>query len=185
MTDMDTGARGWMINFAKANFWRVAAWYEFDDLVQDGFMCWEFVVDHYERKSGRIRRRAHLMAAFKTAFINYIHGLAKRRTRSVDAVMVCDLSPDCALLPEDTVWDGVLQIEDTLDHARLVSEAPPLLHAILTKLDAGRLCALRSLYRVFSDGSRETLNDRLCRLAGVDPGAFDLATQLRAYLKIA
>lgn len=184
MTDMDATARGWMINTAKSNYWRVASWYEFDDLVQDGCLCWQFIVDHYERKPGRIRRRAHLMALFKTAYLNFIHGLAKRRTKASDEVHVASLYPRLDV-PDDILWDHYIMVEDDLDHARLVTEAPPMLRAILGKLDAGRCAALRSLYRVFADGTRETLNDRLCRLAGVDPDAFDLATQLKAYLKIA
>ena len=174
MTGMDRGARAWLVVVAADNYWRVAAWLELDDLIQEGHLVWAKIVKKYEVEPGRVRSRGHLMRLFRSAYINRIHDLAKIKTRNGVEVLAADFD-ECGV---DAFPCSAVDLD------RLVAEAPAMLKRLLLRLlssDAdGR--ALRSRYRVAADGTRETLNMRFCRLAGVNPASVDLVGALRAYL---
>src|SRR5262249_22978151 len=74
---LERNITGWVFKYAKKNFWRVESYYELDDLVQDGFMIYCAVREHYSD----ITDKPHLMALFKRAFSNHIHDLSTKRTR--------------------------------------------------------------------------------------------------------
>jgi hypothetical protein len=62
---MDPGARNWLLGFARKTFWRLCQpGYEFQDLVQEGFLCWQKVVDRYPDAVDQAR----VMALFKNTF---------------------------------------------------------------------------------------------------------------------
>lgn len=184
MQTMDQGARLWLYKTARRNYWRIAAWYEFDDLIQDGCVCYANVVKKYQTDRNRVRRRQHIMHLFKVSFVNHMHDLAKRRTKCAAEVKILDVKS--SYQNEFNAW-GDLQTDaddgDLFDFERLIAEAPSAIQPLLDKLIHGD-CArtLRAAYRVRSTGARETINERLCRLVGVDPGSHDLATALRSYL---
>lgn len=155
---------------ARREYWRVSRWMDLDDLIQDGFMCWYRVIRRYARVPHGSSK--HRMALFKRVFTNHIHDLSKRRSR----------------LPEMHFEDLPHDIADHL-HATYASQdlygaAPPLVKLGLTVLMAPEHArSLRSHYRVRVDMSRETFNERLCRLAGLDPRVIDLAGEIRYYLE--
>lgn len=192
MTDMDRGARGWLIVVAADNFWRVASWYELSDLIQDGYVVWARVVKRYEVDAGRVRSRGHLMRLFKTAYLNHIHDLSKRRTRGIAEWLASDVLVRHAHVSRasayfgqdigDDVWDALGCSCDAAELAGFIAEAPETIRRVLLGLIASEGRALRSLYRVAADGTRDTLNGRLCRIAGIDEEV-DLIGALRAYLK--
>lgn len=179
MTDMDRGARAWLIVVAVDNFWRVAKWYELPDLIQDGYMVWARVVKKYEVDAGRVRSRPHLMRLFKTAYLNHINDLSNAKTRALLEVLVGDLVGDV-----DDPWDVVGAICPDAEMQSCIAEAPAIIGRVLSRLITCDGRALRSLHRVAADGTRGTLNSRLCRMAGVDPD-IDLVGELRAYFKAA
>ena len=194
MTDMDYAARVWLLQTAREHYWRVAAWYEFDDLVQDGNECWVRVVAKYEerdyvtktgvrtKKSRRVRSQKHLMSLFQRTFLNHIHDLSKHRSREAVEVRALDIIPEDAII--DTVWDHLIEYDcDVLAYERLTVEAPEpvrtLLRALITEDKASRLL---SAYRVLRS-HRETTNERLCKIAGIEPGSVNLRSLLERYLR--
>jgi hypothetical protein len=137
--------------------------------VQDGFVCWYRVIRRYARV--RQGSSKHRMALFKRVFSNHIHDLSKRKSRLLE-VHFEDLPPKIA---------DALNYPATQD---LYGAAPPLVKLGLTVLMAPKHArSLRSSYRVRADATRETFNERLCRLAGLDPRTIDLAGELRYYLE--
>ena len=175
MLEMDGPARLWLYKTCHKQFWRVAGWYEFDDLVQDGFMKFYHVQRKYSRarrdsKHGAVTEQRHLMALFKIAFINHIHGLATRRTRAPDDCLLEDMAVAKAI-GADQLADSLLPAEQS--NAELftsICQAPEPVQRLLGKIASEpELPALRSAYRVRRDGTRETLNQRLCRIAKVEP----------------
>lgn len=186
MTSMDEGACAWLVTVCADHFWRVPHWYEFDDLLCDGLECWYRVVAHYETKPKRVRNRAHLMRLFKTTFLNHIHKLSKQKTRNRVEVLVGDVVPDQPYTRHDDhdVWDRISRPRDIGEYNRVVAEAPeflkPLLRALLVDAPAPYL---RALYRRRGNGTRETLNERLCKIAGYDPTEIDLVGELRMFLR--
>jgi DNA-directed RNA polymerase specialized sigma24 family protein len=156
MKQIDHGARVWLARTATKQYWRVAVWYELDDLVQDGLMCWQIVACKYKRAN-----RRHLMSLFQITYINHIHKLANKRT-------AC--APELAMeeLPEQFCPDGEMN--------QLVNEAPAALRQCLrTLLNQPELLA-----RAMSDGQRrKTTTEWLRDITGVDVDA----EQLREYLQ--
>lgn len=166
---MDSTTKKWLLAFARDNFWRVADHIEFEDLLQDGFVIFYRVRNKY-REQGRTHK--HIINTFKLSVRNHLHDLATQRTRCPyefqdDPDKYISLSP--RMLPHQLVELAILQapfrVRETL--AVLASES-------------GRR-KLRKPYRIRGDGSRETLNERLCRIAGFDATRVDLATTLKSY----
>jgi len=85
MTDLQ---RRWMVKVAHSQFWRVASWYELDDLLQDGFLCHAKVVSRYPH----VYNPAHLGKLFQTTFLNHIHTLATKRRHSISEVYLDDIA---------------------------------------------------------------------------------------------
>lgn len=193
MTAMDEGARIWLLRTARKNYWRVAAWYDLDDLIQDGFMCYARVIAKYERrqyvtrtgvvtnKSPRVRKRKHIMSLFKVVYTSHINDLANRRTTDLVEVLAEDIVSPAS--QAESVWDDLVTDDcDVLVYEHLIVEAPKVLQRLLRAMMTAPGRRLRAPYRVSKTG-RETVNERLCRIAGLDPRAVDVATMLRRYLR--
>lgn len=168
MREMDDGARGWLFRTARDQFWRVAVWYDLDDLVQDGYFTYYRVQKFYPD----VVDRPHIMRLFQISYMNHIHTLAKlaRRTNATE-VPAAEVDPFIL----ETITEDELATLYTL-----MAQAPQAVQAALRLYSTkdGRR-RLRSTYRIRKDGTRETLNERLCRLTGFDPGQVDLVTQMR------
>lgn len=166
---MDAGARRWLYLTARKNYWRVSQWCEIKDLVQDGHWHWSRIIHKYEVIPGRIRSRRHLMGLFKITYTNHLHDLSKRKSR-LSEVSFEELPPSIV---------ARMQYSAAQD---LIGLAPPLVKLAFVAImsdDGSR--RLRSHYRV-KEGARETLNERLCRLTGLDPRVIDLPGEMKKYL---
>lgn len=174
MDGMDAGALGWMYKKARCELWRVARFYEMDDLVQDGHVWWYYVCRRYGD-----REPQHRMALFKTCYTNHIHDLAKGVRSGVAGTSPANrnecavpwLSPGSSENEQDS-RDRALGQGDIGDVMRLLAEAPAALHRALSKLLA-RPDVLNQPYKRGARG-RESVNERLCALAGVDPAVHNL-----------
>lgn len=183
---MDDGARGWLIKTANANFWRVSKWYELDDLIQDGYLCYYKVKSKYPTATDA----PHQMALFKVTYINFIHDLATSRTRAVVEVLDTDLGGQGDDGPEGSILANTIEcpLGGLAEFAAFASKAPQRVREVL-KLFASNdgFPALRSAYRhrrvAGSHLVRETTNERLCRILGYDSNAVNLIAELRAFLQ--
>jgi hypothetical protein len=168
MMEMDRGARGWMVNTARRSYWRVSSWYEFDDLLQDGLMCWV----HINRKYPAVKDRAHMMRLFQMTFLNQITFIAKRQQSSKLEVPVdsFEFIPSVALRPID------------VEVAQLIKDGPPCLQRLLETMntDNGRR-RLRALRR-FINGRMESKNECLCRILSLDPKQVNVVEVIKKYL---
>ena len=160
---MIPGAAGWMIKYAKRNYWRVAYWYDIDDLISEGFEFYYYMKAHYPQAVDP----PHIMRLYQLTFISRVNDLAKRRTKTLEVN-----------LTEDTIPDFLYELPDTL-----IADAPqPVkkLLEVLTNEDAKRL---RAPYRI-KGKHRETTNERFCRLIGMDPSQCNIVSLLKNYLQI-
>jgi hypothetical protein len=179
---MDAGAYGWLVNAVSKHLWRVAAWYEYDDLIQDGIMLWWHIINTYETQCGRVRSRKHLMSLFKTSFSNHVNRMANNASVARVEVFASDIEvPFDEPLSDQDEWDALGVTHDVTELERFVAEVPRSIAYILIKLMQSD--GWPSLTRVWADGTRETFNDRLCSVVGVDPQRVDITTPLRAYLE--
>jgi len=174
---MDQGALGWMIRTARKNHWRVSAYIDLDDLMQDGYFYWLRIGSRYPDVKDQPLR----MRLFQTAFNNHLTNLATRRTRQPNflPLMVQQLEEEAGRTPEHELIELPPTTIAYSDHGicrNLVRRAIEALGS-----DAGA-AAWRAPYDRRADGTRETTNERLCRIVGVDPTQINMLAVLRAAL---
>lgn len=165
MESMDRALRGWLHNTAVENYWRVADWYELDDLIQDGYCVFLKVSARYPN----VANQKNLMALFKVAFVNHIHDLSKKKTRGSIVAREHDLGVDIADIAPDSP-----------DIHLAFAFLPPLLRKLVVAMQtdprAGQPCRRRPDHR-------ETTQEKLARIIGVSPDSPDLIEALRQALK--
>lgn len=167
---------GWIYNHASENYWRVANWCEFDDLIQDGLMLAYKCRDRYGRP-GKDIDQPHFMALVKKAFYNHIAEILRHSRAEQDNVT--------------RLGDVAQQLEGGSEIEALDLTAPPVgpeqeLVAIITRLPE----TLRKAVLAHLTKSEEFRNNRprrfepeteaqvLKRLAGF-PLRFDFEQELR------
>jgi len=176
----DRVARGWIHNYARKNYWRVASWVEFEDLIQDANMLYVEVV---QIRLPPDAQQEHIMSYFQTCFRNHITDLANRRTRSNETAM-SEMFP--ATEEGNSALEDLLGAEmEQASFMTLLAQAPAEVKAVLNLLmtDAG-LVKLRSDYER-PNGVRETTNERLCRLAGYDSTQVNLVQMVKDHFAAA
>lgn len=210
---LDAGMRGFIHKTALKNHWRVQEWYELDDLVQDGFLCYAKCKQAYPELSGKTAptqdERRHFMALVRTAFIHHITNLSNKRTQLPE--LSVSRAVDKGWLPRSEdgeeplhdVWDMVAgtqtmeqgslaallrsapaEVRETL---RLLTEdAKGLLHRPMRKRVDNRV----TLFRGGPHGTceylpRETTNEMCCRLLGYDAKKVNVVSQLKEYFAAA
>lgn len=182
---MDARTRGWLVQVAKKNYWRVAAHIDLDDLVQDGFVVWHHVQQRY-REQGRIH--SHIVNTFKRAYRNHLHDLSNARTRAPMELQLLDAessaSEDYEVHAPRQAVERLAPLEHGAQELLMALKQAPFKVREVLKLfnDPAGLERMRRPYRIRGDGSRETLNERLCRMAGFDATRVNLVEAVQAYL---
>jgi hypothetical protein len=165
MLEMDEGAKRWLYKICHKQFWRVSGWYEFDDLVQDGFVTFYRVRGQYPK----IDKPQHLMTIFKMAFLQHIHVIANRRTKHGVESCFTDLFNSDLPDQETQALERLLPADQPLAEAfTAIAQAPEPVRQLLEKV-AVDPALLQAPYRRRRDGTRQTLNERLCHLVDVKP----------------
>lgn len=161
---MDEVARRWMYKHAKQQFWRVSAWYDYEDLIQDGYFWYYSRVKKYPH----VTEPRHMMALFQIRYRQHIHELSNRKTKASAEVHI-----------EVVGGSLVEQMPGPVSFERLISEAPEHIKKALQGL-LQRPELLRGAYTKVN-GARETTNNRLCRVAGIPES--NIRQQLIDYLR--
>lgn len=172
---LDAGMIGFIHNFARKNHWRVAAWLDLDDLVQEGWLSY-YAIRRHPRYAALTNKRnptpddiRQVMALVRTTFTRRMHSLAKSFNAIPEASLdgsLSDLAPaaDCA--------NGI---------GIALAGMPHELANLLAMLVAGDL-KYRRVRRGTSRPLRETTNEALCRLLGVDPRKVNVYRQILQHL---
>lgn len=173
---MDAGARIWLARAIKKNYWRVSGWYDLDDLMQEGYFAYYYVVRHYPQ----VTHSPHRMALFKLTFNSVICNLANQRTRRVEEVCESELGPADE---GGSFFDGAAADPDIAEAVAELAAAPQYVRDAVALLSSGDR-RLRHKPRRSGPGRRrrETLNELLCRLTGYDPQMTDIVGGIRACL---
>ena len=169
--EMDEGARKWMYKYIHKNYWKVAGFMEFEDLLQEGYLCYYATKDRYYDHAEKynnvpVENINHLMALFQRSLFSQIVDLAKKRTKFAAETPSDDLSSS-DLLPA---------VEDSTIIAHAPEPIQKVLRALMNKPEE-----LRKSYAI-KQGRRETTNERLCALANLDAAQFNLPQMIRNYL---
>lgn len=188
---LDEGIRGYIINECRKQFWKVASWYEFEDLVQDAYLVYTKCLRRFRTKTdGRElpleELRSVMMGYFQRAFFNHMTDLQQHpRSRlkemafgdfslEQEEALVSTMESDCDLSDADMVSllaRAPAEIADMLKKLLVDGVAELMPNAIKTRLpiSPGR----RKTWAV-----RETTSEHIDRCLG-KPGA---AAQLRKFL---
>ena len=175
---MDKGAIGWMTRYASKNYWRIAAHMDFEDLCQEGIECYyrvvrRYVDGHYNGGKGTVTDRPHIMRMFQLRFRSRIEDLAKSRSQQVDFA-VGDLFESTIQVP-DLNATAISELS-----ARLAKAPLPVKNVLQLFLTPEGLAELQKPYEI-REGKRETFNQRLCRLTGLDPKVTNLPKLVQSY----
>ena len=160
---MDAGARRWLLSAAQQNLWRIASWYDFDDLVQDGMLLYYHVCERYPEATDP----RHIMRLFQRTFLNHCHNLSRKQRVKMEVVDTDFVQHHCTA--HDHFADLLLWLAEAPDEVRR------LLQALIRdgwKMDGPYA----------PSGRRETTNERLCALVGADHNSVNLHRVLRSYL---
>jgi hypothetical protein len=164
---MDLGVRGWMFKTCKENFWRVSGFYEFNDLVQDGFLCYARLVKRYPD----VKDAPHMMRLFQTSFKNHIHDIAKKRTRIAQVMLESDVGTSI-----EVIVDG--REHSLPETSVLLAKMPPVLRDVLKAFASEKLRGVKR-HRL---NHRETTNEFVCRMIGANPEMGEVVKALHQYL---
>jgi len=175
--DMDDGAKLWMFKTAQRNFWKVHRWYEFDDLIQDGYMWWYRMVQKYDQ----VTEIKHMMRLFQIRYIQHVNDIANARTKVRQESLLLDLNSS---YDNSSIIDRLIGYDDDFSAmCRVVSDAPPpvrdLLHKMMHEIPPEKL---RSTHRFRLNGTRPTMNEKMCKYVDLDPAEINLCFMLRNYL---
>jgi len=161
----DVGARKWLFKFAKKHHWRVAAWIDFDDLVQEGYAAYYEVLQRYPTAVDP----PHIMRLFQLVFRSKIENIVRSNSKQVDCIVGDGTEYENAASPE------------AFDFCALMVNAPQEVLEVLTLFTKeGTLEGLREPPKR-NKGQRETMNERLCKLLGKDPNSTNVVETLRMW----
>lgn len=166
----DAGAVAWMHSYARKNYWRVAAWMDYDDLIQEGYKAYYEVRWRYPTAI----EPAHIMSLFKLCYCCLITDLSRARTKQQD-----DARSDIV-----EVYDGdAVTVPDTSEIQMLLIKAPQIVKEVISLLtDDKNLELLSKPFEKKSNGRRETLNERVCKVLGLNSEKIDAIKNVRMYL---
>jgi len=143
---MDDGVRKWIARTARKNFWRVHSFYELDDLIQDGYICYLRVRAKYPSAT----KPAHIMRLTQITFLNYIQDLARRRTTERRVLMTEALCSYAMVEQEPHV---------------IMQSAPEYVQRFFRFMQSDGPEKLQKPFRSNHKGrGRETSHRRLCRM---------------------
>lgn len=169
---LDRSLIGWIVNTARANYWRVSSWYDLEDLIQDGMECYARCKDRYQY----VANQSHFMSLVKKTYINHIHNLAIKKSRELD-IPVSNF-----VLNEIYTLQALDEIAgpqpETSTFRVLVGKLPQELKQLLMILieDARNIPMINR-----PDRTRETTNEYLCRLISVNPNQYDIEDMFRRH----
>ncbi len=168
---------GWIYNHSRKNYWRLASWYEVDDLIQDGLMFGYKCLNRYGVPGIDIDP-PHFMRLVQTSFRNHIGELIRNKYKRGDDVTVglADLRRDKT---EEQILELVSQPAECLqDFAVLIAELPEQLRKAVMLFFSDK--GARQLRRVKLN-SDETVAEKLAKATGF-PIDKDFEEELRSYI---
>lgn len=173
---LDKGLRAWIRKIARKNHWRVASYLTVKDLEQIGMEHFCRVLDRY----GADLDKPHFVRLFQVTYINAIHDLARAKRRQIDEIPASQLSDHH---PDKTFETLLGAANDIQTLVALFVKAPIEVKAVVSHLlsDAGQ-ALLRNTPFLWRNGRRETTNQRLCRILGLDPTKYDIESLLGDYI---
>lgn len=170
---------GYVLNFLRRNYWRVAASHERDDVLQESYEVFLRCAERY----GLMDTPKHFMALYKTAWTNHFHDLARKDSTERSAVTYGydTMLTDDEVLSLLDIIPGELDTHGYLN--TLLQEAPRDVATILAFFLNAPPVLLQRVSEAWTRSGRRKAdgNNMLCELLGFPKGT-DLIGKVEAYL---
>lgn len=182
LPNVDSRIVGWLVKYANRNYWKVQDFMSLQDLIHEGFdVLYDAIRRYPERKENDPKR---FFNTVKLMFTNHIPYLQNRNIRMPEGQLgrIADMCDPAKAEAFTAKLAGADEYEAV---RRLVCEAPDLIKPILQAYveDEGRVIdMLAAPLRRFEDGTRETTNEKMCHILGLDSNQYDIPSTIRAYL---
>jgi hypothetical protein len=170
---LDEPLQIWIIKTARKNHWRVARWYELDDLIADGYLTAAKIRNRYSTVNQK-----HFMALVMTAYMNHITNMARKRRRG-DDIRIIYAAPQTV---DIDWWLSSLLGEEHNNGmvSHLMTQAKhPVDIVIKLFTTAQGIAEIRHRPR----RPRETANHYICRLVGVDPDQYNVLALVESFVR--
>jgi hypothetical protein len=168
---------GFVHNFLKRNFWRVAASMEYEDVLQEARLLFLELKQRYPQ----VDTPQWFMTLFKRSFSNHFHDLSKTDTdvRSGTSISNSSAEDSSEISLETLMGDP----ENAGYMTTLIGQAPEEVRSVLNLIAnaPAELLELAIDSWKASGKKKELGNQMLCRMLGRDPSKTDLVEQVRAY----
>ena len=150
---LDAGMKGWIVNTARKEYWRVQQLEDLDDLIQDAYVCYYKCRNRYvgTRTKGRTYlppknptkdHLRHFQSLVKTTFSNHISTLAAKH-KGVNVLAVSQVKK-VETTADSAVWDKFLpQQAEQASLYSLVKNAPEEIKQLVTLLVSDGLDLLK------------------------------------------
>lgn len=146
----------WVLKQVNKQLYRLKPFFDEDDIYQEGYLIFLVLKERYTE----VANPAHFMSLFTVSFFNRINTLAKKQIPLVD--MIIEGSDDQRDVLAECTPDLAHMVE--VEARLLIADAPKEIQALIRGFDDPRYQAqLRQLASI-----RETTNEFLCRVAGID-----------------
>ena len=185
---------GFIRNTAREQLWRVCSGsYGFDDLIQDGYVCYYRVLRHPNYRNITSKTdpteadHKQFMALFTVAFLNHITNLSNERSKRAEVPAEADWLWDKFAPPEPEISTMVAVLASAPYEIReairlLTSDTKGLIGQCLQRRVGGRVRLVKAGPRGWRQFlPRETTNEWLCRVLGKDPQTTDMLEEIRKY----
>lgn len=173
----DKGLRGWIVKTARKHYWRVAAHYELEDLIQEGLLAYAICRQRYRH---RVENRRHFMALVQVVFMNRITDLANERTSGEDIAISQIAAQGKELVALEYLAGGM---EGDAELQACLATAPAAVRAYLNLFNSpDGLAELAKPLRRRADGTRETNSERLSLILGMKVD--DMEAMFRNFLGV-
>ena len=180
--EWDDILHGYTVKYARQHVWRYKGRLELDDIVDEAFLVFCYCRDRYKYETG-----SHFMAIYKLALSQHTMDLGRKINRWEMSGGPSSQGDSEAVLEGDDDVEPTSCFLDDYDHAAEVdlilslTDADPLIQKLLVAAQGQIHSRKRKRKR---NGSRETENEALCRMAGV-PAQTDLYQKLTDFLGFA
>jgi len=164
---------GWTLNTIRHNAWKVRPLYDEGDLFNEAFL----VHAHCDAMYANVRDAKHFAALYRTAFTRRIIALAAEAAKARTCQNVADYvdAVRCKSASEESLWQDMYAKD-------LEVTAPPTVKRLLGCVEV--LKFLGNMPRAWGT-TRRHANNRLCRIAGINPTFNDLVGTIERWLGVA
>lgn len=173
--EFDEPCAKWTTALVDKYLWAVSPQYEFGDLYQECYVKFLKIND------GRyvIENQKHGMSLYMTSCVNRMSDVYKKSRRQVVAISEIHTEDGWSEMEQ-----GLEDPEDKFAALFVAEEMSPPLQRLFERSSWEQNIRRVRRNLVNSNGQRETTNQFLCRLAGVDANVYDLRGELQEFVAI-